>query len=131
MSVALNHIIIPSKDKWAAARFLADILGTIAGPEWGPFVSVQVDNGVTLDFSEADSIQPMHCAFLVGDDEFDAGLAKLQSAGIPIYAGPHGDQPGEINHLYGGRGVYFKDPNGHLLELITAPYTENRATIGG
>ena len=131
MSVALNHIIIPSKDKWASARFLADILGTVAGPEWGPFVSVQVHNGVTLDFSEADSIQPMHCAFLVGDGEFDAGLAKLQSAGVPIYAGPHGDQPGEINHLYGGPGVYFKDPNGHSLELITAPYTENRATIGG
>jgi catechol 2,3-dioxygenase-like lactoylglutathione lyase family enzyme len=133
MSVALNHIIVLASDRWASARFLADILGATAGPEWGPFVSVRVDNGVTLDFmdADADSVQPMHCAFLVSDAEFDAGLAKLQSGGVPIYAGPHGDGPGEINHLYGGRGVYFHDPNGHLLELITAPYTENRATIGG
>lgn len=131
MAIALNHIIVPSKDKWASARFLADILGTTAGPEWGPFVSVQVDNGVTLDYSEADSVQPMHCAFLVDDEKFDAGLAKLLAGGIQIYAGPHGDGPGEINHLYGGRGVYFRDPNGHLLEMITAPYADDRATVGG
>ena len=131
MSVALNHIIIPSKDRWASARFLADILGTTAGPEWGPFVSVQTDNGVTLDFSDAVHVQPMHCAFLVGDAEFDAGLAKLRAGGVPIFAGPHGDGPGEINHLYGGRGVYFHDTNGHLLELITTPYSDERATVGG
>jgi catechol 2,3-dioxygenase-like lactoylglutathione lyase family enzyme len=134
MAVALNHIIVPSRDKWASARFLADILGVIAGPEWGPFVSVQTDNGVTLDYmeyAESDAIQPTHYAFLVGDAEFDAGLAKLRAAGIQIFAGPHGDGPGEINHLYGGRGVYFHDANGHLLELITAPYAEDRATVGG
>jgi catechol 2,3-dioxygenase-like lactoylglutathione lyase family enzyme len=132
MSVALNHIIVPSKDRWASARFVADILGTCAGPEWGPFVSVQTDNGVTLDFVDfTDEIQPMHCAFLVGDAEFDAGLSKLRAGDVPIFAGPHGDGPGEINHLYGGRGVYFHDENGHLLELITAPYAKDRATVGG
>jgi catechol 2,3-dioxygenase-like lactoylglutathione lyase family enzyme len=132
MPVALNHIIIHCRDRWASARFLGDILGIEAGPEWGPFVSLQVDNGVTLDFQEASEIEPMHCAFLVGDGEFDAGLAKLRANGVGIYAGPHGDGRGEINHLYGGRGVYFRDPDGHLMEMITAPYdTDHRATVGG
>ncbi len=137
MSIQLNHLIVPSKDKWASARFLANVLGITAGPAWGPFVSLQVDNGATLDYVEAghmgadpDAIQTQHYAFLVGDPEFDRGLARLREAGIPIYAGPGHAQPGTINHLYGGRGVYFDDPDGHVLELITAPYGEQPRTVG-
>lgn len=122
---ALNHLIIPAKDKNASAKFLADILGVEAGPEWGPFVPVRTANGVTLDFVDSKDLRTQHYAFLVDDREFDAGLSRLKKDGIRVYAGPHKEGPGEINHHYGGRGVYFEDPDGHLLELITKPYGES------
>ena len=122
MSVELNHTIIPAKDKWASAKFLADILNLEAGPEWGHFMPVRTGNGVTLDFADAVDFRPQHYAFLVGEAEFDAALARIRAAGVAHYANFRRERPGEINHLYGGRGVYFDDPNGHLLELITRPY---------
>ena len=122
MSVDLNHTIIPAKDKWASAKFLAEILKLEAGPEWGHFVPVKTDNGVTLDFSDSADFNPRHFAFLVSEAEFDAALARIRVAGVAHYANFRRERPGEINHLYGGRGVYFDDPNGHLMELITQPY---------
>ena len=122
MTVELNHIIVHAKDRWASARFLASILGLEAGPAWGPFVPVRTGNGVTLDFADATDFRPQHCAFLVSEEEFDRALIRIKSAGIEFYASFRGAGRGEINHLYGGRGVYFDDPNGHLLELITRPY---------
>jgi catechol 2,3-dioxygenase-like lactoylglutathione lyase family enzyme len=122
MSVELNHTIIPAKDKWASAKFLADILNLEAGPEWGHFVPVKTGNGVTLDFSDSEGFRPQHYAFLVSEAEFDAALARIRASGVEHYANFRRERPGEINHLYGGRGVYFDDPNGHLLELITRPY---------
>ena len=122
---ALNHIINPAKDKDASAAFLADILGVEAGPQWGPFRPVQTSNGVTLDFVDSKDVRTQHYAFLVDDAEFDAGFAKIKAQGVPYFADPHRQQPGAINHHWGGRGVYFEDPNGHLLELITKPYGEH------
>lgn len=122
---ALNHLIVHVKDKDASAEFLADILGVEAGPQWGPFRPVQTSNGVTLDFIGTDTVSKTHYAFLVDDREFDASFAKIQKAGIAYYAHPNKSGAGEINHLYGGRGVYFEDPNGHMLELITRPYGEH------
>jgi catechol 2,3-dioxygenase-like lactoylglutathione lyase family enzyme len=122
MGPALNHIIIPVKDRWASAKFLAGILGLEVGPEWGHFVPVQTINGVTLDFSDANDVRPQHCAFLVNDADFDAALSRITEAGIEFYANFDRAGRGEINHLYGGRGVYFCDPSGHLFELITRPY---------
>jgi catechol 2,3-dioxygenase-like lactoylglutathione lyase family enzyme len=122
MSIDLNHIVIPAHDRWASAKFLADILGLEAGPEWSHFVPVRTQNGVTLDFRDRDDFRPQHYAFLVSDAEFDAALARIRSGGVKHYANFRRERPGEINHLYGGRGVYFDDPNGHLLELITRPY---------
>ena len=119
---ALNHIIIPAKDKDASASFLAGILGVQVQPQWGPFRPVQTSNGVTLDFVDSKDVRTQHYAFLVDDKEFDAGLARLKKDGIKIYGDPHKEQPGKINHHDGGRGVYFEDPNGHLLEMITTPY---------
>jgi hypothetical protein len=84
MSVELNHTIIPAKDKWASAKFLADILNLEAGPEWGHFVPVKTDNGVTLDFSDSTDFNPRHFAFLVSEEEFDAALARIRSAGTRI-----------------------------------------------
>jgi catechol 2,3-dioxygenase-like lactoylglutathione lyase family enzyme len=122
MSVELNHTIIPAKDKWASARFLADILGLEAGPEWGHFVPLRTANGVTLDFDNREDFRPQHFAFLVGEAEFDAALTRIRAGGVRHYATPRRERPGEINHRYGGRGVYFDDPNGHLFEIITQPY---------
>ncbi len=118
----LNHIIIPAHDKQVSAQFLADILGVRPDRQWGPFIPVRTANGVTLDFVDSKDVRTQHYAFLVDDREFDAGLSKLRKDGIKIFAGPHKEGPGEINRRDGGRGVYFEDPNGHLLELITRPY---------
>jgi catechol 2,3-dioxygenase-like lactoylglutathione lyase family enzyme len=122
MGVELNHIIIPAKDKRASAQFLAGVLGLQAGPEWSHFVPVRTSNGVTLDYADAVEFRPQHYAFLVSEEEFDSALARVKSAGIAFYADFTRSGRGEINHLYGGRGFYFDDPNGHLLELITRPY---------
>ena len=122
MSVELNHTIIPAKDKWQSAKFLADILNLEAGPEWGHFVPIKTANGVTLDFDNREDFRPMHFAFLVSEVEFDNAFARILAGGIRYYADPRRSKPGEINHLDGGRGVYFDDPNGHLMELITRPY---------
>ncbi|MFG3495904.1 VOC family protein [Streptomyces sp. NPDC047928] len=124
MSVELNHTIVHAKNNHESAAFLAHILGLEVGPEWGPFVPVATSNGVTLDFASipAESITTQHYAFLVSEAEFDTAFRRIQEAGITYWADPHGRQPGEINHNDGGRGVYFKDPAGHGMEIITRPY---------
>ena len=122
MSVELNHTTIPAKDKWLSARFLAGILDLEAGPEWGHFVPVRTANGVTLDFDNREAFRPGHFAFLVSDAEFDAAFARIRDQGLRYYADPRRTKPGEINRLHGGRGVYFEDPDGHLMEIITRPY---------
>ncbi|MGC2200597.1 MAG: VOC family protein [Stellaceae bacterium] len=122
MTVEFNHTIIPAKDKWLSAKFLADILGLEAGPEWSHFVPVRTSNGVTLDFADVAEFRRQHYAFLVSEDEFDAALSRIKAAGIAFYADFNRAGRGEINRLYGGRGLYFEDPDGHLLEIITHPY---------
>ncbi len=124
MSVELNHTIIHSPDNQESAQFLGHILGLEVGAQWGPFVPVATSNGVTLDFATTpvESITTQHYAFLVSDEEFDAAFGRIQQAGLTYYADPHGRQPGEINHNHGGRGVYFMDPAGHGMEILTRPY---------
>ncbi|AGK75358.1 VOC family protein [Streptomyces microflavus] len=124
MSVELNHTIIHSRDNRESAEFLADLLGLEIGPEWGPFIPVVLANGVTLDFATIPetSITPQHYAFLISEAEFDAAFGRIRELGIAYYADPHLKLPGEINHNDGGRGVYFPDPSGHGMELITRPY---------
>ncbi|OCC11081.1 VOC family protein [Streptomyces sp. PTY087I2] len=124
MSVELNHTIVHCKDNRESAEFFADLLDLPVGEEWGPFIPVVLANSVTLDFATipADSITPQHYAFLISEAEFDSAFAKIQAQGIEFYADPQKKHPGEINHNDGGRGVYFPDPGGHWLELITRPY---------
>ncbi|MFF3653911.1 VOC family protein [Streptomyces olivochromogenes] len=123
MAVELNHTIVAAHDKMASARFLADLLGLEVAPEYGPFVPVQMPNGVTLDYMDtAESISPQHYAFLVSEDDFDAIFTRVCEAGLAYWADPHHHHPGEINHNDGGRGAYFDDPNGHNLEILTRPY---------
>jgi len=88
MSVELNHTIIPAKDKWVSAKFLADILNLEARPEWGHFVPVKTANGVTLDFDTREEFRPGHYAFLVSDAEFDAAFARIRAQGVRYYADP-------------------------------------------
>jgi catechol 2,3-dioxygenase-like lactoylglutathione lyase family enzyme len=123
VTVELNHTIIHSRDREASARFLADLLGLEVGAPWGPFLPVDTGNGVTLHFATSDrEIAEQHYAFLVSDDVFDRCLARLRSDGVDHAADPFWRRPGEINHDHGGRGVYFRDPSGHGLEVITQPY---------
>jgi catechol 2,3-dioxygenase-like lactoylglutathione lyase family enzyme len=124
MAIHLNHIIIPARDKQASASFLADILGVPVGAQWGHFIPVTVGNGVTLDYADATEFHGHHCAFLVSDAEFDAAFGRIRERGLDYWADPFHQQPGEINTHWGGRGVYFDDPNGHNMELITQPYGE-------
>src|SRR5438067_13288228 len=91
MSVELNHTIIPAKDKWAAAKFLADILNLEAGPEWGHFVPIKTANGVTLDFDTREEFRPGHYAFLVSDAEFDAAFARIRAQGVRYHVRRSGD----------------------------------------
>ncbi|WP_344440008.1 VOC family protein [Kitasatospora nipponensis] len=124
MSVELNHTIVHARDNRESAEFLAGILGLEVGPAWGPFVPVSTANGVTLDFATAPAgpITCQHYAFLLSEQEFDAAFARILDAGITYYADPQLKLPGEINHHHGGRGVYFLDPAGHGMEMITRPY---------
>ncbi|WP_434592880.1 VOC family protein [Streptomyces sp. A5-4] len=124
MSIALNHTIVHARDNRVSADFLAHILGLEAGAQAGPFVPVELSNGVTLDFGSIppESIVTQHYAFLVSEEEFDGIFRRIKESGTEYFADPHRKQPGEINHNDGGRGVYFMDPAGHGMEAITRPY---------
>jgi catechol 2,3-dioxygenase-like lactoylglutathione lyase family enzyme len=122
MAVQLNHTIVAAKDKHASAHFLADILGLPAPKTFAHFVVVEVDNGVSLDFDDSDDVKPQHYAFLISEEEFDEVFERITERGIEYRPNPWPGNEGEINHHDGGRGMYFSDPNGHLLEVITRPY---------
>lgn len=123
MSVELNHTIIRCPDREASAHFLADILGLEVGPPTGRFLPIQTSNGVTLDFATvSEPVTRQHYAFLISEQEFDEAFARLEKTGDTYWADPQHSHPGEINHRDGGRGVYFHDPAGHSMEMLTRPY---------
>jgi catechol 2,3-dioxygenase-like lactoylglutathione lyase family enzyme len=123
MTTTLNHTIVPAHDRWASARWLANMLDLDEPQEYGPFVGVQV-GPTTLDYIQVgdEKINSVHFAFLVDEDQFDRTFARIQAHGGDYFADPGGHQRGEINHHDGGRGVYFPDPSGHWMEIITVPY---------
>jgi catechol 2,3-dioxygenase-like lactoylglutathione lyase family enzyme len=120
MAITLNHTIVPARDKVAAARFFAGILLDFKEPS-GHFAPVHVNETLTLLFSEDTSFDSHHYAFHVSDAEFDAILGRIKKAGLAYGSAPRSLDDGKINDWGGGRGVYFKDPNGHVLELMTVP----------
>ena len=123
MAVEFNHTIIWARDSKASAAFMAEILGLPAPRTWGPFEVVTTSNGVNLDFMNRDGeVLSRHFAFLVSEEEFDDIFGRVEAKGLSYWADPARKQPGEINRHDGGRGVYFEDPDGHLLEIITRPY---------
>jgi len=123
MPVELNHTIVHARDKRESATFLAEMLGVAPPAPYGPFLVVQVDNDVSLDFMDDQGpVSPQHYAFLVGDAEFDQIFGRIRGGGLPYWADPGRNRPGETNTNDGGRGVYWEDPSGHFLEIITCPY---------
>ena len=121
MTIELNHTIIPSRDKDAAARFFARIFGLSYDGPHHHFAPVQVNEALTMDFDDdRGDFDSHHYAFKVSEEEFDAMFGRIQEEGIPYGSGPRSAEDMEINHRHGGRGVYFRDPDGHLLELLTA-----------
>ncbi len=123
MSVQLNHTIVACRDQELSASFLTEILGLPAATRYGRFLVVGTDNGVSLDYAQTDrEITAQHYAFLIGEDDFDPIFGQITAKNVRHWADPGRTRPGEINHTDGGRGVYFEDPDGHLMEIITRPY---------
>jgi catechol 2,3-dioxygenase-like lactoylglutathione lyase family enzyme len=123
MMAELNHTIVWCSDKRRSADFLVGILGLPPARTFFHFLVVDLSNGVSLDYFGKDGpVSTQHYAFLVSNEEFDAAFGRIQTGGLEHWADPAKTRPDEINHHFGGRGVYFQDPNGHLLELITRPY---------
>ena len=123
MTVQLNHTIVSCRDQERSAAFLSGILGLPPATRFGRFLVVQADNGVSLDFAETTGpITSQHYAFLVSEQEFDAAFDRLRERDLPYWADPGQTQRQAINRRDGGRGLYFADPDGHLLEIITRPY---------
>ena len=122
MVVRLNHTIVASHDRDASARFLTEVLGLPAPSRFGPFAVVQVGD-TSLDYMESSGkIASQHYAFLISEQEFDEIFGRIRERGLAYWADPGQRRRGEINRSDGGSGVYFEDPSGHLLEIITRPY---------
>lgn len=125
MPARLDHTIVHSRDRFAAARFLTELIGAPEPKPFGPFASVPLANGVTLDYldgADGTEIVSQHLAFLVSDDEFDEILARVKDRELPYWADPEHAAPQQINHLFQGRGVYIDDPDGHSIEFLTHTY---------
>ena len=124
MSIELDHLLVPSRDRFAAAKQLADLLGVPwAETGVGPFCPVYVNDGLTLDFDQAEEGFPvLHYCFRVAQDEFDAVLARIRAAGIAYRSTPHGATDMQVNTQHGGSIVYWNEPDGHVWELLTVSY---------
>ena len=124
MTIRLDHTIVPARDRKASAEFLASIFGLTVTPGGGHFIQVRINDSLTFDFAdEEDGDHSHHYAFHVSDAEFDAIFARVKERGLPYGSGPFSHEDGRINRRRGGRGFYFEDPYGHLLEVMTVPET--------
>jgi catechol 2,3-dioxygenase-like lactoylglutathione lyase family enzyme len=123
MPVELNHTIVSARDPMASADFAADILGLDPPTRFGPFIVLQTTNHVSLDYLGATGeITSQHYAFLVSEAEFDDIWSRIKNRDLTFWADPGQSRAGEINTRDGGRGLYFEDPDGHMLEILTRPY---------
>jgi extradiol dioxygenase family protein len=122
MAVEFNHTLVNVREKWVSAQFAADLLGLEKPSVYGPFAVVTLANGASLDYIDVEQVHPQHYAFLVTEAEFDAILGRIKERGLTYYADPFHREPGSWNTDDGGRGLYWDDPDGHVLEIITRPY---------
>jgi catechol 2,3-dioxygenase-like lactoylglutathione lyase family enzyme len=123
MAIVLDHTIVPAKDKDASAKFFAEIFGLTVRPAQGYFTQVQVNDGLTFDFDDNPEPQRQHYAFHISDAEFDAIFSRVKAKNLPYGSSPFNHTDRKIYTRRGGRGFYFEDPNGHLLEVMTVPET--------
>jgi catechol 2,3-dioxygenase-like lactoylglutathione lyase family enzyme len=121
MTITLNHTIVPARDKHAAARFFAQIFGLAYRGPGEHFAPVRINDTLTLLFDGAETVESHHYAFHVTDAEFDAIWGRVKDAGLAFGSTPWSLDDGRLNDWGGGRGFYFKDPDGHILELMTVP----------
>ncbi len=122
MPIMLDHTIVPAHDKEESARFFAKIFGLTYDGLWGHFAPIEVNETLTLDFDNRERFESHHYAFIVTDEEFDTIFQRIKDEGIPYGSGPGSQDDMQINHHHNGRGFYFRDPNGHSLEVITHTY---------
>jgi len=122
MEITLNHTIVHSHNNVESAKFYAKIFGFEFVKEWGPFAVVRVNSTLALDFTTSDAFSSLHYAFKVSETQFDEILGRIKENNVVFGSGPGATENGKINHNDGGRGAYFKDPNGHVLEILTRDY---------
>jgi extradiol dioxygenase family protein len=125
MPISFNHTIVAARDKRESAEFLTELFGLPSPKAFGHFMVVALEHGASLDYADApegEEIRRQHYAFLVSEEDFDAIYGKIHSRGLEHWADPRAQRPGEINQRDGGRGVYFRDPAGHAMEILTRPY---------
>ena len=136
MAIVLDHTIVPAKDKVASAEFFAEIFGLKVKPGQGHFAQVQINESLTFDFADepeawgGQGFDPRtgkshHYAFHISEAEFEAIFGRVKAKGLAYGSGPYNHSDGQIYTRRGGRGFYFEDPNGHLLEVMTVPETES------
>ena len=131
MTIELNHTIVPAHDNEASARFYQEMFGFEYDGPLGHFAPVRIaGQALTLDFDTRERFHPQHYAFKVSEEEFDQIFGRIEARGLVYGSGPMTPEDGDINHWNGGRGVYFRDPNGHLLELLTRDYTQEQFQNG-
>jgi catechol 2,3-dioxygenase-like lactoylglutathione lyase family enzyme len=134
MAIVLDHTIVPAKDKVASAEFFAEIFGLKVKPGQGRFAQVQVNESLTFDFADEPEAwggpgfdprtgKSHHYAFHISEPEFEAIFGRVKAKGLAYGSGPYNHTDGQIYTRRGGRGFYFEDPNGHLLEVMTVPET--------
>jgi catechol 2,3-dioxygenase-like lactoylglutathione lyase family enzyme len=121
MPIVLNHTIVPSRDKDGSARFFARIMGLSSPGAMGHFAQVHVNDDLSFDWDTSDGFDSHHYAFVVTDQEFDEIFGRLKGENVLYGSGPNAPANGEINTRRGGRGLYFADPDGHLMEIMTTP----------
>ena len=123
MAITLDHTIVPSNDKDAMARWLADVFD-LPYDGAGYFAPLQMNESLTLDFADADDVASLHYAFVVSDEDFDGIFDRIRATATHYGSGPRSSADGEINRRRGGRGVYFVGgPDPHLWEIMTTPET--------
>ena len=122
MEITLNHTIINSKNNVKSARFYERIFGFNFIKEWEHFAVVKVNSTLTLDFLTKESFSTQHYAFKVSENEFDDIFNRIIEEGLVYGSDPYNRENMTINHHYNGRGVYFPDPDGHILEILTVDY---------
>ena len=127
MAIQLDHLIVPSRDKHASAKQLAELLDVPSAESLGEFVAVFVNDGVTLDFAEREGFASHHICFRVTDAEFDAIFGRIKAAGIPYRSRPHGDNDFAVNTRLGGKNIYWQNADGHLWEILTISYARSES----